>query len=594
MTKTKKVLLIQPASAGGNFEYMAIPRQGMLFLSSALAQWEGDYTYDRTIWFEDRSGLIDPDKDLDGIDILMVTALINEVPRAFQITREARQYHPELVIIGGGPQLSPLPEEAYKYGSFDVIVNREGEDIIGQLCDVLMNNSSMKDTYLEKIPGITFLKGDKIAQLIQTPRRGLVSPDFAELPDYKSIKDLTPQNPLTGGVLETTRGCTENCSYCQVIQQFLGYRLISRETELKRITQIRELAEDGLIHKGKNGNISIFISDDLHPPPLRAVKFRNERLERLKNWKGHTDNMYMICQARAEIGQDMELASAMQDANIKMLYLGVESDNAENLKLVRKRQDPGQMHADLTTLNGMGFSVVAMTIIGLPYDTEESIMSLADWVTEVSNYQTANLLTPLPATSNWTDLTPLNANGGLLEPGEMRPYHLYTGRRLVFHDERWTMQESEELFDRYSAKLRSIDNLYGRIFRMLRSYKMRLATTGKDLTDSVGGKIGELSELIKTGLDSESAGYKSIDTHVLDSLLENMRAASQPLSNAKTEITDKINSKLTEVNEALKTASQQVTENSKDMFTTISKNMDELSSMLKNVVSDTSSGPETN
>ena len=123
---------------------------------------------------------------------------------------------------------------------------------------------------------------------------------------------------------------------------------------------------------------------------------------------------------------------------------------------------------------------------------------------------------------------------------------------------------------------------------------MRLATTGKDLTDSVGGKIGELSELIKTGLDNESAGYKSIDTTVLNSLLENMRAASQPLSNAKTEITDKINSKLTEVNEALKTASQQVTENSKDMFTTISQNMDELSSMLKNVVSDTSSGPETN
>ena len=29
--------------------------------------------------------------------------------------------------------------------------------------------------------------------------------------------------------MESIRGCTEKCTYCQVIQQFLGYRLVSRE-----------------------------------------------------------------------------------------------------------------------------------------------------------------------------------------------------------------------------------------------------------------------------------------------------------------------------------------------------------------------------
>ena len=82
MSKIKRVVMVQPASAGGNFEYVAIPRQGMLFLSGALAQWEGPYLYEREIWFEDRSGLMDPNKDLDGVDILMVTALIKEAPRA--------------------------------------------------------------------------------------------------------------------------------------------------------------------------------------------------------------------------------------------------------------------------------------------------------------------------------------------------------------------------------------------------------------------------------------------------------------------------------------------------------------------------------
>ena len=122
---------------------------------------------------------------------------------------------------------------------------------------------------------------------MQTRRSGLINPDFVELPDFRSIRDLTPDNPMAGGVIETTRGCTEKCTYCQVIQQFLGYRLISRETEIKRLTQLTELAADGLIHS-RNGNFQVFISDDLHPPPLRAVKYRDERLARLQSWKDHT------------------------------------------------------------------------------------------------------------------------------------------------------------------------------------------------------------------------------------------------------------------------------------------------------------------
>ena len=108
MIKTKRVVLLQPASTGGNFEYIAIPRQGMLFLSGALAQWEGPYHYEREIWVEDRSGLIDPNKDLEGVDILMVTALINEAPRGYQVARMAKQFHPDLITIGGGPQMGPL------------------------------------------------------------------------------------------------------------------------------------------------------------------------------------------------------------------------------------------------------------------------------------------------------------------------------------------------------------------------------------------------------------------------------------------------------------------------------------------------------
>ena len=591
MSRIKRVMLLQPASAGGNFEYVAIPRQGMLYLSAALAQWEGPFLYERDIWFEDRSGLIDLEKDLEGVDILMVTALINEAPRAYQVARQVKENYPDIITIGGGPQMSPLPEEAFDYGHFDVIVQREGEDIIGQLCDVLLSHRGPdRNQYLSNVPGISY---QEEGHVVYTKRVGLVRPDFVELPDFRSIRDLTPANPMAGAVMESIRGCTEKCTYCQVIQQFLGYRLVSRETEFKRLEQLHELAADGLIHTSRNGSFQVFISDDLHTPPLRAVKFRNERLERLKGWKGYTEDMNLIIQARAEIGQDPELANALQEANVKMLYLGVESDNAENLKAVNKRQEPGQMHRDLNYINELGFTVVAMTIIGLPYDTEKSIMELADWVTSVSRYQTANFLTPLPATSNWTDLKPLNEHGELLQEGEMRPYQLYTGRQFVHHDERWSMQQSREIFDKYTSRLQEVDDVYRRVFRILRTYKLRLAATSSELSNTVTSRLGEATETLHVLSDAASLSGRDFGENIsgrVGELVETLRSVSQPLSNVRREVAESIGSKLNELTESLKTLADPGVTSGKEVASNVSRRITEVTDAIDVALSEQNAG----
>ena len=473
----KNVVFVQPKSAGGNFEYVAIPRQGMLFLSAALKQHverarEGlaritDWVYDTRVWFEDKVGRLDVIKDLQGVDLLCISALINEIPRAYEITRLARQYFPDIRIIGGGPHMGMLPAEAMKYGDFDAIVSHEGEDIIGPLADVLLS-FKREDVAPEihKLGGIAFKEN---GVLVETPKRRTISSDYVELPDFRSVVGLTPQSPWAAGVLETVRGCTENCNYCEVIQQFLGYRMVKREVEWKRLEQLQQLAADGLIMSSPaDGRFAVFVTDDLHPPPSRAIKFRNERMERINGWKGRTDGMFLICQTRAELGQDPEMCEGLRRLGMDMLYIGVESNSAENLASVRKRQDPNQVDKDLHMLQEWGFTNVAMTIIGLPYDTEERIMNMAEWAKDVSRYQTANLLTPLPATVNWDLLRPLDEDGSLLPPGKIRPYEKYNGKRLVHFDERWTMQESEELYKRYTDKLRPVDRLYERIFQTIR------------------------------------------------------------------------------------------------------------------------------
>lgn len=476
MSRTKKVLMVQPESAGGNFEFALILRQGLLLLAAALKYWnesgKAEFLYEPWIWYEERNGLLNPAEDLKGFDIVMITALINEAPRAYQIAREAKECHPGIVTIGGGPHMSPLYGEAFREGGFDVIVEREGEDIIGPLCDVfMMHDPSTRRQYLEKVRGIYVEEDGRvkhIERLIKT-----IPADSVELPDYESILGLSKGTPVLGASLETVRGCTEKCTYCQVIQQFLGYRTVRPAIQLKRIEQIQRLVAGGLVHSSK-GQSSTFLTDDLHIPPLDARKFRDFRLARLKEWKGRTEGINFTAQVRAEVAQDPEIMEAMLEARIRMLYIGVESKNDKNLKFVHKEQTADQVERDLVELRKRGFSLVGMTIIGLPDDTEDKIMEMADWITGLTDFQTMNWLTPLPATCNWTGLQPLDARGNILPtdeagnvPGEygLRPYQFYTGEQLVHYDERWTMAQSYSLGRRYYAKLRPVDDYYRRIFQ---------------------------------------------------------------------------------------------------------------------------------
>jgi len=230
-----------------------------------------------------------------------------------------------------------------------------------------------------------------------------------------------------------------------------------------------------------------------------------------------------------------------------------------------------------------------MTIIGLPYDTEQDIMILADWVTQYSRYQTANLLTPLPATSNWESLKPLNEHGELLPEGEMRPYHLYTGRQFVHYDERWSMQESRELFDQFSAKLTSVDNLYGRVFRILRSYRLRLAATSRDLGDTITARIGEATETLRIWSDPVSIAGKEFGENLsqrVDELSETLRTVSQPLANTRREFLDNVSIRINELTESLRVLSDPLTTGSRDLAMNISYRITELTEMLNRVAID--------
>ena len=165
----------------------------------------------------------------------------------------------------------------------------------------------------------------------------------------------------------------------------------------------------------------------------------------------------------------------------------------------------------------------------------------------------------------------------------MRPYHLYTGRQLVHYDERWTLEESRELFDRYNAKLSPVDDLYGRIFRILRNYRLRIATTGKELGDTITTRITEATETLKGWSDQEFGGNIS---QRVGELVETLRSVSQPLANARRDVAESVSVRVSELTESLKILSDPLKPGGPELAANISGRITELNDMLNGVAMD--------
>jgi hypothetical protein len=151
------------------------------------------------------------------------------------------------------------------------------------------------------------------------------------------------------------------------------------------------------------------------------------------------------------------------------------------------------------------------------------------------------------------------------------------------------MQESRDLFDRYTAKLNPVDDLYRRIFRILRTYKLRLAATSRDMSETLAVKLNDATGSLRNWSDTASlSGIETGDNiaeQVAD-LIVQIRAVSQPLANARQEAADVIGSRVNELSESL----EQLTgpTGSQELALNISGRITELTELIDSTVTVTS------
>lgn len=349
---------------------------------------------------------------------------------ALKICEMVRAARPSAHIVVGGydPSLAP---EAYACASpppVDSIVRGEGEKCLSELLRVLEDGGSY-----DEIAGLSWRDGDRFIQNPSRPARAL---DEIKLP-RREARILSGYTILGRGidVIETSRGCNCDCSFCSIIEmRGRNFYTFSIDRVLADIRDARD-----------HGARTIFIVDDNIMLNVR----RFEQLCQAIIDAGLNHLEYFVQAMTSSIAKHgVSLAPLMRRAGFKYAFLGIENILEEDLKFLRAsakntRREAGGQKQNATVqaievLHRNGIWVVGGLIVGNPSDTRRSIEANLDFAKRYVDWPYIQHPTPYPGTPMTKDFEERNLVAS-------RSMEEYDGTTAVVRSEHLSCDEIEFL-----------------------------------------------------------------------------------------------------------------------------------------------------
>jgi anaerobic magnesium-protoporphyrin IX monomethyl ester cyclase len=349
---------------------------------------------------------------------------------AHRICELVRSLRPDVRIVVGGydPSLAP---EAYACASppaVDFIVRGEGEKTFSDLVSALENGGPF-----DQIPGLSFRQGERF---LQSPDRPVTALEQIRLPRRRSR--VLGGYTLLGrpiDVIETSRGCTYDCSFCSIIQmRGRNFHTFSIDRVLADIRDARD-----------HGARSLFIVDDNIMLNVR----RFEQLCQAIIDAGLNRLEYFVQAMTSSIARHgRTLAPLMRRAGFRYAFLGIENILEEDLKFLRAtakntRREAGGRKENATLqaiswLRRSGIWVVGGLIVGNPDDTRESVEANLEFARRYVDWPYIQHPTPYPGTPMTKDFE----ERGLIAS---RAVEEYDGTTAVVRSEHLSAEEIEFL-----------------------------------------------------------------------------------------------------------------------------------------------------
>jgi radical SAM superfamily enzyme YgiQ (UPF0313 family) len=369
-------------------------------------------------------------------DVVGLSVMTFQRRTALRLVRLFREIKPGIRIVAGGydPSLAPEAYEAPGTG-VDFLVRSEGELTFRDLLRALERNIPP-----DAVPGLSVYDGTRFRHNPPRPVSHLDDGSIA-LPNRAArILDGYTFLGRRIDIVETSRGCTYDCSFCSIIEmRGRNFHTFGYERVLADVADARA-----------RGATAIFIVDD--NITLNVKRF--EGLCRAIVEAGLNDIHYIVQAMTSSIAQHGDtLAPLMRAAGFRYVFLGIENVLDEDLAFLRaaaknaervdgRRIGNATMRA-IDVLHRAGMYVVGGIIVGNPGDTRESIEANLEFARARVDWPYIQHPTPYPGTPMTKDFRERNliVNDRLEE---------YDGTTAVVRTEHLSAEEIE--FMRWRAE----------------------------------------------------------------------------------------------------------------------------------------------
>ncbi|HEV8720173.1 MAG TPA: radical SAM protein [Candidatus Binatia bacterium] len=308
---------------------------------------------------------------------------------AKKIIELLRSLRPGLRVIVGGYDPSMAPE-AYTCSDVDFIVRGEGEITFRELVRAIET-----DRGYERILGLSYREANRFHHNPDRPVSDLDSREI-RLPnrDARVLSGYTMLGRQVD-VVETSRGCTFDCSFCSIIA------MRGRQFHTYSFDRVLEDIRDARNH----GAEAIFLVDD--NITLNVSRFEALCRGIIDAQLNHLD--YIVQAMTSAIANHGEtLVPLMRKAGFRYVFLGIENILEEDLNFLRASsknawREKGRKLGNaaiqaIEALHQHKMYVVGGLIVGNPGDTRESIETNLDFARRYVDWPYIQHPTPYPRT----------------------------------------------------------------------------------------------------------------------------------------------------------------------------------------------------
>lgn len=313
-------------------------------------------------------GPADPVLQKNGHDIIGISITSNQLKRSLYLANVAKKSNPSALVVVGGIGVEHL-------------VSKNPEDI-----DVVFHGEAEETWPL-------FLEDLKLGKWLPVYKHHS-KPDMNKTPAPSWELMREDLHSYTAALVQTTRGCPFDCSFCDVIYTY------GRKPRSKSIQQV--LDEVSRLSALKVG--MIFIADDNFAGDKKYTKALLKELITLNN--SFAIPISFLTQIDITIANDDELLTLLADCNFQAVMIGIESVNEASLKDLNKQQNMRiSVSEAVRKIQSFGIVVLAHMIIGADSDDTSVFAKTSAFIAEANIVH--HLCHPLAApygTKMWYDL----------------------------------------------------------------------------------------------------------------------------------------------------------------------------------------------